>query len=412
MGAEFHQVYLPLEHFKELHPVAAREYEENHKKLHHADQPPGRKNNRKVEAAPQKSPKAHKRVDSETYCILPEAKAIKGRQIKKEGKAAVKPARNFIQENIKAVKAPRRARKRPHNYVERPPAKPITPPPEAKQRKLFNVDLQELPKMGRSRLEKIKVLGQGAFGKVWVVTDVHTQQQYAMKVIGSDKDLRHECAVMLRLARVIGPHKNLINIKAMTPGRSEGKYMIMELGKGSLSRLLKRDNIRGDQLRDDILEIINGAAAIEQAGLQHHDLKPDNILLGKDGHLKICDFGIADRKDKMVYAGTPYYLPPEKLGTISSTTPDKADSWALGLILAEMRLGRAVMETVLKPSRNGRGLSTPSRRELERALDRAHRDLRAKEGEEAADLFLQLTAINPDHRISPSEALHHPYFQD
>ncbi|WP_066018643.1 serine/threonine-protein kinase [Endozoicomonas atrinae] len=285
-----------------------------------------------------------------------------------------------------------------NKHVKLPLAKPIH------QRQIKKALRFGLPVAKPESIKFIKKLGNGAFGQVYMVEN-KAHERFALKMVGSNPELRHECAVLLKLSRS-GPHKNLINVIGVSPGRSKDKYMLMELGGSSLLKDLKRGNMKDDELCDSFFQILMGASAIEQAGLQHNDLKPENILIDNKGCLKICDFGLAKRKDELTSSGTVLYMSPEKLGIIKSSYPDRSDSWALGCIFAEMRLGYPIMDKLFPKSS-----SKPTLASIKKVLKKTYNKILDKEGFEAADLFAKLTIIDPYKRISPSEALKHSYFQ-
>lgn len=260
-----------------------------------------------------------------------------------------------------------------------------------------------LPVAREESFKVMKKLGNGNSGQVYLVENEH-HQRFALKMVKSDPDLRHECAVMLRLKRS-GPHRNLINVTSISPKRSDSKYLLMELGGSSLHNDLKRGAMEGDELCDSFVQIIKGASAIEQAGLQHNDLKPENILIDSEGCLKICDFGLTRVAYLFNDSGTLRYKSPEKVGVIESDCPDKSDSWALGCIFAEMRLGYPILMELEKLS------SPPSRANIEAMLRTTCEQMLYMEGTDAADLFGKLTEIDPNRRISPGQALEHPYFK-
>ena len=124
----------------------------------------------------------------------------------------------------------------------------------------------------------------------------------------------------------------------------EGAYIAMELVEGiSLERLLlQRGRLRPAEVIPLGAAIARGLAAAHARDIVHRDVKPANVMLGRDGSIKVTDFGIADliaasvRADGLVF-GTPGYLPPEALRGAGHNRA--GDLFALGVVLYECLAG-------------------------------------------------------------------------
>ncbi len=227
---------------------------------------------------------------------------------------------------------------------------------------------------------------------------------------------------MIRIQRSIaetgGNTDNIVNLVALSRGKSNKKYALMEYGGDDLEySSLHNGPFSGDKLKSTFFQAANGINTLFKAGYQHHDIKPENILINDKGVVKICDFGFAtkiDETEPMVRSGSPGYMSPEKLYGLTDYPKDKADSWALGCTFAEICLGD---DTVIMPVTRDMYLDHKMPYQdavdiLKKARKKAYRKLRKIEGEQAADFFWALTEPDPDKRLSPSEALEHPYFDD
>ena len=90
-------------------------------------------------------------------------------------------------------------------------------------------------------------------------------------------------------------------------------------------------------------KILGGYLHLMKAKIIHRDLKPENILLDEDGNIKIADFGFAIfedeiEKEKLIKAGSSYYMPPEVVK--NNAYSYKSDVWALGVIFYELSMGK------------------------------------------------------------------------
>ncbi|MCD4653125.1 protein kinase [bacterium] len=181
------------------------------------------------------------------------------------------------------------------------------------------------------RYEFIQLLGKGAFGEVHKVLDKKTDKIIALKFTKVFPDtLRKEFASLTKLS-----HPNLI--KVYEHGSWTGKlYFTMEYVQGT-------DVVsfcRGKQIEDQLLvikELLEGIRYIHTCNLTHGDIKPSNILVGKDG-LKIIDFSLASNSlSAPSTAGTVGYLAPEMIKN-GEITP-QGDLYSLGVLLYEMLAG-------------------------------------------------------------------------
>ena len=198
------------------------------------------------------------------------------------------------------------------------------------------------------RYEALSQIGTGGTGIVYKVRDLETSEIVALKIlkpeIASDPEVQENLKNELCLARKI-THKNVCRIHEFS--RANGTaYTSMEFVDGeSLSTRLNRV---GSLPLNDALQIARQiCAGLHEAhaqGIVHRDLKPGNIMLDRNGTVKIMDFGIArmiQRDGPMTgtIVGTPAYMSPEQaeLKPVSSST----DIYALGLVLYEMITGVA-----------------------------------------------------------------------
>ncbi|HEY4593012.1 MAG TPA: serine/threonine-protein kinase, partial [Thermoanaerobaculia bacterium] len=201
------------------------------------------------------------------------------------------------------------------------------------------------------RYQVIELLATGGMGAVFRGWDPRLQRPVALKTLrltGVDlpsekraqrvEQLVREAVTVARFS-----HANVVAVYDVAES-PEGAYIAMELVEGiSLERLLlQRGRLRPEEVIPLGAAVARGLAAAHARDIVHRDVKPANVLLGRDGSIKVTDFGIADliaaasRADGLVF-GTPGYLPPEAL---RGSGHDRAgDLFALGVLLYECLAG-------------------------------------------------------------------------
>src|ERR1700691_1484431 len=149
------------------------------------------------------------------------------------------------------------------------------------------MDLQPGAKLGP--YEILSRLGIGGMGEVWKARDTRLDRTVAIKVSREKFSDRFN-----REARAVAAlnHPNICQLYDVGPD-----YLVMEFVEGA--PIASVDTTR--KLLDIAVQIADGLAAAHAAGIIHRDLKPDNILITREGRVKILDFGLA----KIVTAGSP-----------------------------------------------------------------------------------------------------------
>ncbi len=196
----------------------------------------------------------------------------------------------------------------------------------------------------RYRLEK--ELGRGGMGVVYLARDTQLDRPVALKFLGSLVDDSEEFRLrFVREAKAAAKisHPNIISIYDISASMGRA-YIAMEYVEGqNLHRYVSK---KGRLTPREAINIIGQAcaalAAIHEAGIVHRDIKPDNILLGKGGLVKLTDFGLAKAEDSRitktgVIMGTPTYMSPEQ--AMGKDTDARSDIYAIGLVLYEALTG-------------------------------------------------------------------------
>ncbi|MCO5968881.1 serine/threonine-protein kinase [Actinoallomurus soli] len=204
------------------------------------------------------------------------------------------------------------------------------------------------------RYRLVARIAVGGQGEVWRAEDTALGRPVAVKLLRGEYadsvEFRQRFRLEARNAAALS-HPGIAQVFDYDEGRDdEPPYLVMEYVEGeSLAATIARD---APMPPDRVLEIVASASAAlavaHAAGLVHRDVKPGNLLVGRDGTIKITDFGIARAVDAIpltrtgMLMGTPLYLAPEQATGKQATAA--ADLYALGIIAFELLTGRPPYE--------------------------------------------------------------------
>jgi serine/threonine-protein kinase len=202
------------------------------------------------------------------------------------------------------------------------------------------------------RYQIIEELGRGGMGRVYKAHDTKIKEKIALKLIkheiAKDKKTIERFSNELRLARKIR-HKNVCGMFDL--GEEKGThYITMEFVPGEdLRSLIRRiGQLPIGKSISIAKQISEGLSEAHRLGVVHRDLKSNNIMIDKEGNVRIMDFGIArsltgrDITDKGIMIGTPDYMSPEQVE--GKDIDQRTDIYSLGIILYEMVTGRLPFE--------------------------------------------------------------------
>ncbi|XP_026026094.1 ribosomal protein S6 kinase alpha-2 isoform X1 [Astatotilapia calliptera] len=199
-----------------------------------------------------------------------------------------------------------------------------------------------------SQFQLLKVLGQGSYGKVFLVRKIRgvdRGQLYAMKVL-KKATLKVRDRVRSKMERdILAEVNHPFIVKLHYAFQTEGKlYLILDFLRGGdlFTRLSKEVMFTEEDVKFYLAELALALDHLHSLGIIYRDLKPENILLDEEGHIKITDFGLSKEAidhDKRAYSfcGTIEYMAPEVVNRRGHT--QSADWWSFGVLMFEMLTG-------------------------------------------------------------------------
>ena len=259
--------------------------------------------------------------------------------------------------------------------------------------------------------EIISAIGKGGMGEVWKARDTRLDRTVAIKFCAAEFTERFG-----REAKAIATlnHSNICQIYDVGPG-----YIVMEYVEGA--PITPVDTAR--KLLDIAVQMSDGLAAAHAAGIIHRDLKPDNVLITRDGRVKILDFGLAKAAhgeigaddatrtidpveraltDPGTTVGTVAYMSPEQARGQTNLT-SQSDQFSLGLVLYELAAGKRAfrrdtkaetMTAIIRDDAEALPAAVPAplRWVIERLLEKES----AERYDSTADLYRELRQLR-DH---------------
>ncbi|CAM8916328.1 unnamed protein product [Rhodiola kirilowii] len=257
------------------------------------------------------------------------------------------------------------------------------------------------------KYEMGRLLGCGAFAKVYYARDLRNGNSVAIKIINKKKisgtalmsNIKREISIMRRLH-----HPNIVKLYEVLATKTK-IFFVMEFVKGGeLFAKIAKGRFSEDLSRQYFHQLISAISYCHSRGVFHRDLKPENLLVDDTGDLKVSDFGLSAvtgqvRNDGLLHTlcGTPAYVAPEILGK-KGYDGAKVDVWSCGVILFVMTAGylpfndpnlMAMYKKIYKGDfRCPKWMSADLKRFLSRLLD-----------------------VRPESRITVDEILHDPWFK-
>jgi carbon catabolite-derepressing protein kinase len=256
------------------------------------------------------------------------------------------------------------------------------------------------------KFELGKMLGYGAFAKVYHARNIRTGQSVAIKAVSKQKILKGGLMVHVKreisiLSRLQHPH--IVRLFEVLATKTK-VYFVLEFAKGGeLFAKVAKGRFSEDLSRRYFQQLISAVGYCHARGVFHRDLKPENLLLDENWDLKVTDFGLSAVADQVqpdgllhTLCGTPAYVAPEILAK-KGYDGAKIDIWSCGIILYVLTAGylpfndpnlMVMYRKIYKGEfRCPKWMSPDLKRILSRLLD-----------------------TNPDTRITVDEIINDPWF--
>ena len=257
-----------------------------------------------------------------------------------------------------------------------------------------------------SKYQQIKFLGKGGFGRVILAKDKDSNSNVAIKYIDFEGMDEYDIDKVVQEGRLLSKfiHKNIIKFEDFSFNNSRA-ILVMEFAEGGdLDNKIKEQRKIGPFKEEIIiswfLELCNVIKYCHQRNILHRDLKPLNIFLTRDNHIKLGDFGISkvlksiEEKTK-TRIGSPYYMSPEVLK--GKEYSYSCDIWSLGIVLYELCLLKHPLSHLNK---NLVFLFI-----TEGNLGKIDINCKKNYSEKTCDLITKILVKNPDERPSIDEII-------
>lgn len=270
-----------------------------------------------------------------------------------------------------------------------------------------SLEASEAPGYLFGKYELGKLLGCGAFAKVYHARNIHTGQSLAIKAVSKQKVLKgnltahikREISIMSRLH-----HPHIVRLFEVMATKTK-IYFVLEFAKGGeLFTKVAKGRFSEDLSRRYFQQLISAIGYCHSRGVFHRDLKPENLLLDENWNLKVTDFGLSAvteqiRPDGLLHTlcGTPAYVAPEILAK-KGYEGAKVDMWSCGIVLFVLNAGYLPF-------------NDPNLMVMYRKIYKGEFRCPKWTSPDLKRLLCRLLDTNPDTRITVDEIINDPWFR-
>ena len=254
----------------------------------------------------------------------------------------------------------------------------------------------------------VEKLGEGGMGVVYLAEDTKLKRQVAIKFlpkqISADAEERKRFEIEAQAAAALN-HPNITTIHAIEES-GDTIFIVMEFIDGiELKEKIKAGPLPYDETVNTAIQMAEGLTAAHNKGIVHRDIKASNIMMKKDGNVKIMDFGLAKiGKGSQVTKlgttiGTIAYMSPEQ--TRGESLDQRTDIWSFGVVLYEMLTGgqpfkgaydQAIIYSILNEQPEFTNIPEPLSYILQKAIAKSPAD----RYQTAGDMLNDLKALRSD----------------
>ncbi|OWZ58484.1 protein-serine/threonine kinase [Cryptococcus neoformans 125.91] len=283
---------------------------------------------------------------SQSTSQMPSCSSVSDERILKGVNATIQQKGKVVVRYEPSSGAERRPSRDPHHLSDPSSSSPMSLPVE---KRISTMNESQI--MGKLRsvvsvqdptflYSKIKKVGQGASGLVFVAKTVSSGRKVAIKQMDLSQQPRKELIVNEIIVMKESQHANIVNFLDAFLLKGSELWVVMEFMEGgALTDVIENNKLTEDQIAAICLETCRGLQHLHSRSIIHRDIKSDNLLMNSHGEVKITDFGfcakLTDQKSKRAtMVGTPYWMAPEVVK--QKEYGAKVDIWSLGIMTIEM----------------------------------------------------------------------------